>query len=107
MIFPDHALRQVRPMRVPLPSFLQITGGNAANLTIAAATVAALTIALWLAHNESPGGVAGIPIVIPHHSAALLTSEPAHVRDPRVGQIADGIIEAQQREIIAIRQGKP
>jgi hypothetical protein len=95
-------------MRVGLPRFLQVTSGNAANLTIAAATVAALTIALWLAHsNEPPGGVAGIPVVIPHHSAALLTSEPAHVRDPRVGQIADGIIEAQQREIDAIRQGKP
>jgi hypothetical protein len=95
-------------MRVGLPRFLQVTSGNAANLTIAAATVAALTIALWLAHsNEPPGGVPGIPVVIPHHSAALLTSEPAHVRDPRVGQIADGVIEAQQREIDAIRQGKP
>ncbi|WP_051334597.1 hypothetical protein [Bradyrhizobium sp. Ai1a-2] len=95
-------------MRVRLPRFLQITGGDAASLTIAAAAVAALTISLWLAHgNENPGGIAGIPVVIPHHSAALLTSEPAHVRDPRVGQIADGIIEAQQREIIAIRQGKP
>jgi hypothetical protein len=96
-------------MRVRLPRFLQITGGSdVANLTIAAATVAALTISLWLAHsNEPPGGIAGIPVVIPHHSVALLTSEPAHVRDPRVGQIADGVIEAQQREIIAIRQGKP
>jgi hypothetical protein len=100
--------RQVRPMRVRLPGFLQITGGDTANLTIAAATVAALTIALWLAHsNEPAGSTAGIPIVIPHYSAALLTSEPAHIRDPRVGQISDGVIEAQQREIIAIRQGKP
>ncbi|MGX9426300.1 MULTISPECIES: hypothetical protein [Bradyrhizobium] len=95
-------------MRVRLPSFLQITGGDAANLTIAAAAVAVLTIALWLAHsNESPSGVAGIPVVIPHHSAALLTSERAHVSDPRVGQIADGVIEAQEREINAIRHGKP
>ncbi|WP_454615713.1 DUF305 domain-containing protein [Bradyrhizobium cenepequi] len=92
-------------MRVRLPRFLQITGGNAANLTIAAAAVAALTISLWLAHSpETPGGVAGIPVVIPHHSAVLLTSERAHVRDPKVGQIADGFIEAQQREVSAIRQ---
>jgi hypothetical protein len=92
-------------MHVRLPGFLQITGGNAANLTIAAAAVAALTISLWLAHShQSPGGVAGIPVVIPHHSAALLTSERAHVRDPKVGRISDGVIEAQEREISAIRQ---
>ncbi|MCA6107661.1 DUF305 domain-containing protein [Bradyrhizobium cenepequi] len=92
-------------MRVRLPRFLQITGGDAANLTIAAAAVAALTISLWLARSfETPGSAAGIPVVIPHHSAALLTSERAHVRDPSVGQIADGFIEAQQREISAIRQ---
>jgi hypothetical protein len=95
-------------MRVRLPGFLQITGGNAANLAIAAAAVAALTISLWLAHsNETPGGVAGTRVVIPLHSAALLTSERAHVSDPRVGQIADGVIDAQEREINAIRQGKP
>ncbi|WP_454623571.1 DUF305 domain-containing protein [Bradyrhizobium cenepequi] len=93
-------------MRVRLPRFLQITGGSdAANLTIAAAAVAALTISLWLAHSyETPGGAAGMQVVIPHHSVVLLTSERAHVRDPRVGQIADGFIDAQEREISAIRQ---
>jgi hypothetical protein len=92
-------------MRVRLPRFLQITGGDAANLTIAAAAVAALTVSLWLAHSyEISGGAVGIPVVIPHHSVVLLTSERAHIRDPKVGQIADGFIDAQQREISAIRQ---
>ncbi|MBU2271535.1 MAG: DUF305 domain-containing protein, partial [Alphaproteobacteria bacterium] len=36
---------------------------------------------------------------IPHHSIAILTSERAHIRDPRVRELADGIIEAQKREI--------
>ncbi|MFH0299450.1 hypothetical protein AAFX91_19900 [Bradyrhizobium sp. 31Argb] len=95
-------------MRVRLPRFLQITGGDAANLTIAAAAVAALTISLWLTHGrETSGDAPGTQVVIPLHSAALLTSERAHVSDPRVGQIADGVIEAQEREINAIRQGKP
>lgn len=37
--------------------------------------------------------------MIPHHSIAVLTSSRAHVRDPRVRKLADGIIEAQLREI--------
>lgn len=37
--------------------------------------------------------------MIPHHSIAILTSERAEISDPRVRQLADEIIEAQQREI--------
>ena len=37
--------------------------------------------------------------MIPHHSIAILTSENAHIRDPRVRELADGIIGAQVREI--------
>jgi uncharacterized protein (DUF305 family) len=37
--------------------------------------------------------------MIPHHSIAILTSERAHIKDPRVRKLADGIIEAQRREI--------
>ena len=37
--------------------------------------------------------------MIPHHSIAILTSERAHIRDPRVRELADQIIESQEREI--------
>lgn len=37
--------------------------------------------------------------MIPHHSIAILTSERARIEDPRVRELADGIIEAQRREI--------
>ena len=37
--------------------------------------------------------------MIPHHSIAILTSTQAHIRDPRVRELADQIIEAQVREI--------
>lgn len=37
--------------------------------------------------------------MIPHHSIAILTSERADISDPRVRALADGIIEAQRREI--------
>jgi uncharacterized protein (DUF305 family) len=37
--------------------------------------------------------------MIPHHSIAILTSERARISDPRVRELADGIIETQRREI--------
>jgi uncharacterized protein (DUF305 family) len=37
--------------------------------------------------------------MIPHHSIAILTSKRAGIRDPRVRELADGIIRAQQKEI--------
>lgn len=37
--------------------------------------------------------------MIPHHSIANLTSERAHIEDPRVCKFADRIIESQRREI--------
>ena len=41
--------------------------------------------------------------MIPHHSIAILTSERAHMSDPRVRELADGIIEAQRREIAEMK----
>lgn len=43
--------------------------------------------------------VAYMDAMIPHHSIAILTSERAGIRDPRVRQLADEIIRAQVREI--------
>lgn len=43
--------------------------------------------------------VAYMRAMIPHHSIAILTSRRANIDDPRVRELADGIIEAQLREI--------
>ena len=37
--------------------------------------------------------------MIPHHSIAILTSDRSNIRDVRVRELADEIIEAQRREI--------
>jgi uncharacterized protein (DUF305 family) len=42
--------------------------------------------------------------MIPHHSIAILTSERADIEDPRVRELAAGIIEAQKREIGEMQQ---
>lgn len=37
--------------------------------------------------------------MIPHHSTAILTSENANLSDPRVQQLSEEIIQAQEKEI--------
>ena len=41
--------------------------------------------------------------MIPHHSIALLTSENAQIKDPRVRKLADDIIQAQKEEIAEMK----
>lgn len=70
------------------------------NLTIAVGSVALMGLGLWLVRSQATvGDIAWMKAMIPHHSIAILTSERAHITDPRVRTLADGIIEAQRREI--------
>ena len=41
--------------------------------------------------------------MIPHHSIAILTSKRAQIEDPRVRELADEIIVAQEREIAEMK----
>lgn len=60
---------------------------------------------LWLVRSqETVSDVAYMKAMIPHHSIAIMTSERAHIRDPRVRELTDGIIEAQVREIGEMEQ---
>jgi len=71
-----------------------------ANAAILAASVVAFAAALWLVRSqETVDDGAYLRAMIPHHSIAIMTSERAHIRDARVRELADGIIEAQVREI--------
>lgn len=70
------------------------------NLTIIAASVAIFALSLWLVRSqETVSDVSYMKAMIPHHSIAIMTSERAHIRDPRVRKLADDIIRAQLREI--------
>lgn len=56
--------------------------------------------ALWLVRSQNTvGDVSWMRAMIPHHSIAILTSERAQLKDPRVRKLAGEIIEAQRREI--------
>lgn len=71
-----------------------------ANVAILIAGAAVFAVSLWLVRSQQTvGDVSYMKAMIPHHSIAILTSERAHIKDPRVRKLADGIIEAQVREI--------
>jgi len=76
-----------------------------ANLGIIIGSLAVFTISLWLVRSqETVDDVSYMRAMIPHHSIAILTSSRAHIRDSRVRELADGIIEAQVREIGEMKQ---
>ncbi|MEP6957015.1 MAG: DUF305 domain-containing protein [Chthoniobacterales bacterium] len=71
-----------------------------ANLAIFASSALIFAVALWLVRSQATvEDVSWMKAMIPHHSIAILTSERAKITDPRVRKLADGIIEAQRREI--------
>lgn len=70
------------------------------NLAIYAGSVLIFAVSLWLVRSQATvDQVSWMKAMIPHHSIAILTSERADLRDPRVRKLADSIIEAQRREI--------
>lgn len=70
------------------------------NMGILGGSVVVFAVALWLVRSQTTvDDVSYMRAMIPHHSIAILTSERARISDPRVRKLADGIIDAQRREI--------
>jgi uncharacterized protein (DUF305 family) len=85
---------------VMLGFMLNMYADAAKNLVIVVAAGAVFAGALWLVRSQKTvDEVSWMKAMIPHHSIAILTSERAHITDPRVRKLADGIIAAQKREI--------
>lgn len=75
------------------------------NAAILVAAVVVFAGALWLVRSQrTVDDVSYMRAMIPHHSIAILTSERARIRDPRVRELADEIIAAQRREIEEMKQ---
>lgn len=70
------------------------------NLLVYGISVVMFAVGLWGVRSQATvDQVDWMQAMIPHHSIAILTSSRADIEDPRVRQLADGIIEAQKREI--------
>ncbi len=78
---------------------------RAVNAAILGGSVVVFALALWLVRSqETVDDVSYMKAMIPHHSIAILTSERAHIKDPEVRKLADGIIDAQVREITDMKR---
>ena len=76
-----------------------------ANIAIAVTGVAVFFASVALVRSQvTVDDASWMKAMIPHHSIAIMTSRRAHIKDPRVRKLADGIIEAQVREIGEMRQ---
>lgn len=70
------------------------------NVVIYALSALLIIVPFWLARSqETIDDVDYMQAMIPHHSIAILTSERANIKDPRVKKLSEEIIEAQRREI--------
>jgi len=71
-----------------------------ANVAILVGSTMLFAVSLGLVRGQQTvDDVAWMRAMIPHHSIAILTSERARITDPRVRELADGIIATQREEI--------
>ena len=76
-----------------------------ANIGIVVGSIIVFALTLWLVRSqETVSDVSYMRAMIPHHSIAIMTSERAHIKDPEVRRLADGIIDAQVREIAQMKR---
>lgn len=89
---------------IMLAFMLSMYRNTTVNTAIFIGSVAVFALSLWLVRSQTTvGDVSYMRAMIPHHSIAIMTSSRANIRDPRVRELADDIIAAQNREIAQMR----
>ena len=89
---------------IMLAFMLHMYTNRHANIGIFVGSAIVFCVALWLVRSQATvGEVSYMKAMIPHHSIAILTSERAHLEDPRVRKLAAKIIESQRQEILEMK----
>jgi uncharacterized protein (DUF305 family) len=89
---------------IMLAFMLGMYSNRAVNIGIFAGAALVFALSLYLVRSQTTvQDVSWMKAMFPHHSIAILTSERAGISDPRVRELADGIIEAQRREIAEMK----
>ena len=74
------------------------------NFIIVGVGALTMALALWLVRSQTTADdTEYMAAMIPHHSIAIMTSERASLKDPRVRELAKAIIVAQRREIAEMK----
>ena len=99
------ALLMGATMAVIMLSFmLHMLKNKRANIGILVGGAAVFALSLWLVRSQATvDDVSYMKTMIHHHSIAIMPSKRAGIKDPRVRKLADGIIEAQIREIAEMK----
>ncbi len=89
---------------VMLGFMLKMYDNRKANIGIFVGSAVVFAVSLWLVRSQATvEDVSWMKAMIPHHSIAILTSERAHISDPRIRKLAAGIIETQRKEIFEMK----
>lgn len=75
------------------------------NIAIVLGSIVLFSGALGLVRSQAPiiGDILWMKAMIPHHSIAILTSKRADIQDPKVKELAEDIIKAQEKEIAEMK----
>lgn len=85
---------------IMLAFMLQMYKSSKMNIAIFIGGALLLIGSIWLSRSQATiDDLDYMEGMIPHHSIAILTSERAGIEDPRVWELAKGIIDAQRKEI--------
>lgn len=75
------------------------------NYIILLASVLIFSGSLWLVRSQATiDDTSWMSAMIPHHSIAIMTSKRADLNDPRVKELSEDIIEAQEKEIKEMKE---
>jgi len=89
---------------IMLAFMLGMYNNKKVNIGIFVGSALVFAAALYLVRSQDTvDDVSWMKAMIPHHSIAILTSERANITDPRVQELATGIIEAQRKEIAEMK----
>ncbi|MEH6725688.1 MAG: DUF305 domain-containing protein [Hyphomicrobiales bacterium] len=89
---------------VMLAFMLGMYTNTTANIVIFVVAIFVFAGSLYLVRSQDTiEDVSWMKAMIPHHSIAILTSSRANISDPRVRQLADDIIKAQELEIAEMK----
>lgn len=87
-------------MIIMLAFMLQMYKSSKMNIAIFIGGALLLIGSIWLSRSQATiDDVDYMKAMIPHHSIAILTSERAGIKDPRVQKLAKEIMDAQRIEI--------
>ncbi|MBU0695155.1 MAG: DUF305 domain-containing protein [Bacteroidetes bacterium] len=99
------ALLMVSPMAIIMLLMMgKMYPDKKINSAIIMGSIVVFGLVLTALRTQTPvGDEQYMKAMIPHHSSAIMTSENANLQDPEVRKLADGIIEAQKKEIAEMK----